>query len=215
MLNIFKIKIFLFTPLIKWIITNPGVMESKLFLKAMLIFPRMVSRTYDKKIERSGLDYHKALETGLLRIFNRPKSILDLCSGTGFAAFKAAGAFPLSSIDAIDQITEMLDIARKRAEESGIKNINFKIGNAAKLNYNDIHFDLIITSNAPIYLSEAARVLKPDGLLLAVYSFSGDAFVNLEVSISKYLYDNGITLLEMKSEGNGVYILGQKVNQFF
>ena len=211
MLNIFKIKIFLFAPLIKWIVTNPNVMRSKLFLKAMLIFPKMVSKSYDKKVDKSGPDYHKALEAGLTRIFNRPNKILDLCTGTGFSAFKVANAFPLSSIDAIDQITEMLDIARKKAHESGISNIHFKTGNAAKLNYEDAQFDFIVTSNAPIYLSETARVLKPEGLLLAVFSFSGDAFITLKVNITEYLYSNGIALLEMRSEGKGVYILGQKV----
>ncbi len=212
MFNIFKIKIFLFAPLIKWILMNPGVMESKLFLKAMLIFPKMVSKTYDKKIDKSGTDYHKPLEVGLTRIFNKPIKIIDLCTGTGFSAFKAAEAFPLSSIDAIDQITEMLNIARKKTQESGISNINFKTGNAANLDYDGAEFDLIISSNAPIYLSEAARVLKPEGLLLVVFSFSGDAFMTLEVNITKYLYSYGITLLEMKSEEKGVYILGQKRN---
>ena len=137
---------------------------------------------------------------------------LDLCTGTGFSAFKTAEAFPSSSIDAIDQITEMLDIAQKKAQESGINNIHFKIGNAAKLNYENTQFDLITTSNAPIYLSEAARVLKSKWILLAVYSFSGDAFVSLKVNITKYLYNYGIALLEIKNKGSGVYILGQKVN---
>ena len=95
----------------KWIILNPGVMESKLFLKAMLFFPSKVSKKYDKKITASGPDYHKALEQGLTRIPAKPHKVLDLCTGTGFAAFKIAEIFPLSSIDAIDQITDMLDIA--------------------------------------------------------------------------------------------------------
>ena len=212
MLNIFKMKRFLFTPLIKWIVMNPSVMKSKLFLKVMLIFPSMVSKTYDKKIAGSGHDYHRALEQGLTRIFNKPQKILDLCTGTGFAAFKVAAAFPFSSINAIDQITEMLDIARKKAEESSIANINFETGNAAKLNYSENEFDFIVTSNAPIYLSEAARVLKPEGLMLVVYSFSGDVFLHLKADVNQYLHDNGIELLEMKSTGNGVYILGQKLN---
>ncbi len=210
MLNIFKIKVFFFAPLIKFILKNPGVMKSKLFLKAMLIFPKMVSKTYDKKIDRSGPDYHKALEAGLTHIFNKPKGIIDLCTGTGFSAFKTAEFFPSSSIEAIDQITEMLDIARGKAQKSGNTNINFKIGNAAKLNYENNRFDFIVTSNAPIYLSEAVRVLKHEGLLLVVFSFSGDAFVTMEVHIAKYLKNSGIALLKMESIGNGVYILGQK-----
>lgn len=213
MLNIFKLKECLFAPLIRWIVDNPNVMRSKLFLKAMLIFPKMISKTYNKKIDKSGSDYYRSLEVGLMRIFNKPKKILDLCTGTGFSAFKIAEAFPSSSIVAIDQITEMLDIARKQAHENDINNIQFKIGNAAKLNYENTQFDFIVTSNAPIYLSEATRVLKDKGLLLIVYSFSGDAFMNSKVNIAKYLNGDGISLLDMRSEGTGVYILGQKVDK--
>ncbi len=94
---------------------------------------------------------------------------------------------------------------------NGIKTI-FK-GNAASLNHKDDKFDFIVISNAPIYLSEAARVLKPAGLLLVTYSFSGDTFLHLKADINQYLHNNGIELLEMKCTGNGVYILGQKLNK--
>ncbi len=210
MIDIFKVKEHLFTPLIRWLVNNPGVMRSKLFLKAMLIFPKIISKSYNKKMEKNGSDYYRPLEAGLMQIFSRPKKILDLCTGTGFSAFKIAAFFPSSSIVAIDQITEMLNIARKQAHENNINNIQFKIGNAAELNYENAQFDLIITSNAPIYLSEAARVLKDEGLLLVAFSFSGDAFMNSKVNIAEYLQDEGILLLDMKSEGAGVYILGQK-----
>ena len=210
MLNILKIKNFIFTPLIKWVIRNPRIMETKLFLKAMIIFPSKISKTYDKKIAGSGYGYHKTLEQGLTRIYNKPQKILDLCTGTGFAALKVAAAFPLSSIDAVDQITEMIDIARKKAQENDIRNIDFKIANAAKLHYENKEFDFIITSNAPIYLSEAARVLRPDGLLLVVYSFAGDVIQHLKAEVNQYLSKNGIELLEMKSIENGIYILGKK-----
>ena len=213
MLNIFKLKEYLFAPLIRWIVNNPDVMRSKLFLKVMLIFPKMISKTYNKKIDKSGSDYYRPLDAGLMQIFNKPKKILDLCTGTGFSAFKIAEAFPSSSITAIDQITEMLDIARKQANENDINNIHFEVGNAAKLNYEDTQFDFIVTSNAPMYLSEATRVLKDKGLLLIVYSFSGDAFMNSKVNITKYLNSDGISLLDMRSEGIGVYILGQKVDK--
>lgn len=213
MVSILKIKNFILSPLIKWVIKHPGIMESKWFLKAMIIFPSKISKTYDKKIDGSGQDYHKPLDQGLTRIFNKPQKILDLCTGTGFASLKVAKIFPLSSIDAIDQITEMLDIARKKARESGIQNIDFKIANAAKMNYADNEFDFIITSNAPIYLSEAVRVLRPGGLLLVVYSFGGDAFLHLRAEVNQYFNKNGLELLEMKSIGNGAYALGQKFNK--
>jgi len=213
LVSILKIKNFIFTPLIKWIIKHPGIMESKLFLKAMIIFPSKISKTYDEKMVDSGQDLHKAMDHGLRRIFNKPQKILDLCTGTGFASFKVAKVFPLSSIDAIDQITEMLDIARKKARKRGIQNINFKVANAAKLNYKDNEFDFIVTSNAPIYLSEAVRVLRPGGLLLVVYSFGGDVFLHLKAEVNQYFNKNGLELLKMKRVGNGAYALGQKFNK--
>ena len=213
MTSILKIKNFILSPLIKWVIKHPGIMESKLFLKAMIIFPSRISKTYDEKMVNSGQDLHKAMDHGLRRIFNKPQKILDLCTGTGFASLKAARFFPLSSIDAIDQIPEMLDIARKKAQESNIQNIDFKIANAAKLDYADNRFDLIITSNAPIYLSEAVRVLRPGGLLLAVYSFGGGVFLNITTEVNQYFNKNGIELLEIKRIGSGAYALGQKFNR--
>ncbi len=201
----------LFTPLIRWIIDKPGVMGSKPFLKAMLIFPKIISKSYNKKIEKSGSDYYVPLKAGLMRIPYKPQKILDLCTGTGFSAFKLAAAFPSSSIVAVDQITEMLDIARENAHENDINNILFEAGNAARLNYKNEEFDLAVVSNAPIYLSEASRVLKNNGLLLIVYSFSGNAFMQAKANIAEYLGSAGISLLEMRSEGPGVYILGQKV----
>ena len=104
----------------------------------------------------------------------------------------------------------MIDIARRKEKESEIKNTHFKKGNATALDYDDNEFDFILTSNAPIYLFEATRVLRPGGLLLVVYSFSGDAFVNAKKSITLYLKKNGLKLVEIKSMGSGAYVLGQK-----
>ncbi|MCK5772897.1 MAG: methyltransferase domain-containing protein [Thermoplasmata archaeon] len=210
MVSIVKIKNFILSPLIKWVIKHPGIMGSKLFLKAMIIFPSKISKTYDERMVDGGQDLHKAMDQGLRRIFNKPQKIIDLCTGTGFASLEVAKVFPMSSIDAIDQITEMLDIARKKARKRGIQNIVFKVANAAKLNYKDNEFDLVVTSNAPIYLSEAVRVLRPGGLLLAVYSFGGEVFLRLNAEVDQYFNKNGIELLEIKRIGNGAYALGQK-----
>lgn len=213
MSNLFKCKTLLLAPLIKVAIKHPDFMKSKLFLKAMFVFPAKISKTYDRKISESRENYHAALDQGLTRIFNEPLDILDLCTGTGFAAFKAAEVFPAAMIDAVDHVEEMIKISRMKKEESNIRNIRFKIDNAVNLNYGDSEFDLVLTSNAPVYISEVVRVLRPNGLFLLVYSFGGDAFANAQNSIARYLKKNGIELLEIKSIGNGVYVLGQKQNK--
>ena len=213
MFDIFKLETALMTPLIKFILKHPGVMESKLFLKVMVVLPERISKTYDAMIKKSGIDYQAALSEGLLHISNNPKKILDLCTGTGFAAFMAAKHFPGATIDAIDQSNGMIEIAQKKAYESGVDNIQFKLGNALKLDYADNTFDLIVTSNAPVYIAEAARVLKAGSLILVAYSFGGEAFVKAQKNISNYLERNGLKLLEVKSIGSGAYVLGEKDNK--
>lgn len=81
-----KLKTLLLTPLIKIVIRYPGLMESKLFLKAVAVFPAKVSDAYDRKITESGIDYKAVLMEGLARVPGKPHHILDLCTGTGFAA---------------------------------------------------------------------------------------------------------------------------------
>lgn len=175
----------------------------------MIVFPARMSRKYDMKIAVSGKDYGIALEHGLTRIYNKPKKILDLCTGTGFAAFKAAETFPLASVDAVDQIPEMIAVAQEKKKERGIGNINFRKGNAIKLDYDNNEFDFILVSNAPVYLSEAVRVLKPEGLILLAYSFGGDSFMKAKKSITVYLEANGLKLLEINRSGRGAYVIGQ------
>jgi len=51
MSDIFKVKNILMKPLIKMVIKHPQIMESKLLLKAMAIFPEKGSSTYDEKVE--------------------------------------------------------------------------------------------------------------------------------------------------------------------
>ncbi len=205
-----RLKTLFLTPLIKIIIRYPGIMESKLFLKAMAVFPAKVSNAYDRKIAESGIEYKAALKEGLARVPGKPHRILDLCTGTGFAAFKAAKVFSSAQIDALDQASEMIEIAKNKAKEIKPNTINFRKGDATNLNYDDNRFDLIITSNAPIYLNEAVRVLKKDGFMLVAFSFGGMAFIKARKQIVDFLGNHGLKLIELNSAGNGAYIIGQK-----
>jgi ubiquinone/menaquinone biosynthesis C-methylase UbiE len=205
-----KLKTLLLTPLIKIIIRYPGLMESKLFLKAMAVFPAKVSDAYDRKITESGIDYKAALQEGLARVPGVPHRILDLCTGTGFAAFNASIVFPSAQIDALDQASEMIEIANNKAREIKPDTINFRKGDAVNLDYDDNRFDLIITSNAPIYLNEAVRVLKKDGFMLVAFSFGGMAFIKARKQIGDFLDNHGLKLIELNSAGSGAYIIGQK-----
>jgi len=210
MSSIFDLKTIFMTPLIKVIIKHPKLMESKIFLSAMLVFPEKISKYYDSKIAKSSIAYQAAFTEGLKQIKNDPKMILDLCTGTGFSAFLASRYFPNAAVVAVDQSAEMIKIAKGKVRNTDVDRIKFEIGNAMDLKYEDDAFDLIVTSNAPVYLSEAIHVLNPGGEILVVFSFSGDAFENAKKEISNLLDEKGVSLLKLMNIGKGVFIYGQK-----
>lgn len=99
------------------------------------------------------------------------ENLLDLGSGGGidvFIASKKVG--PTGRAVGVDMTDEMLDLARKSAEEMGLENVEFRKGDIEDLPFGESEFDVII-SNCVINLApnkdkvfkEAYRVLKPGG----------------------------------------------------
>lgn len=108
----------------------------------------------------------------LLNIMN-PKETdiaLDLATGTGFTAIALAKR--AKHVIALDKTEEMLDQAKRLADEENIKNIKFAVGDVEQLPYNDSSFEIVTSRRAPHhfrnkekFMNEAFRVLKPGGLL--------------------------------------------------
>ncbi len=96
---------------------------------------------------------------------------------------------------------------------SDYSNVIFKTGNAMKLDYTDNEFDMVVTTNAPVYLEETVRVLKPDKEILVAYSFGGRIIDNAKDDIIKLLNNNKLKLEKLKSSDKGVFILGRKEKQ--
>jgi ubiquinone/menaquinone biosynthesis C-methylase UbiE len=210
MSDIFKVKDKLMTPLIRMVIKHPEIMESKLFLKAMVVFPEKVSSTYDEKIKKSGIAYQAAFQDGLSYVESNPSKVLDICTGTGFAAFLVANQFEDAAIKAVDLSPEMIKISREKAKDAGYSNIIFRTGNAMKLDYPDNEFDMVVTSNAPVYLEEAVRLIKPGGEILIAYSFGGEIFNKSKEDVIKLFQKNGLKFERLRGSDKGVFILGRK-----
>ncbi len=95
---------------------------------------------------------------------------LDVATGTGFTAVSLAKR--VKYVTGIDLTDEMLSQARRLAENEGVTNVGFALGDAMKMEYADAAFDIVTTRRAthhfedvPRFLSEANRVLKPGGRL--------------------------------------------------
>ena len=99
------------------------------------------------------------------------ESLLDLGSGGGIDVFIAAQKVgPTGRAVGVDMTDEMIDLARKSADEMGLENVEFRKGDIENLPFDESEFDVII-SNCVINLApdkdkvfkEAYRVLKPGG----------------------------------------------------
>lgn len=110
------------------------------------------------------------------RAFLQPgQRVLDLGTGTGAAAEKAAAAVgPDGSVVAIDVSPEMVALARRRAERSGSRAFDVLEGKAEAIPAEDDDFDAVLASLSLMYAvdravaaQEIARVLRKGGRFVA------------------------------------------------
>ncbi|VAW30239.1 SAM-dependent methyltransferase YafE (UbiE paralog) [hydrothermal vent metagenome] len=99
--------------------------------------------------------------------------VLDVATAAGHTAF--AFAPHVVHVTATDLTPEMLTVASDLAAQKGLTNVTFELADAEELPYSDGSFDLVTCRIAPHhfpsiqqFLYEAARLLKPNGLLAVV-----------------------------------------------
>lgn len=103
--------------------------------------------------------------------------VLDIGTGAGHAAFVFAPH--VSVVEGIDITPQMLIQAELGAEERGLGNVRFSLGDAESIPRDDATYDVVVSRwCAHHYLNirksayEIARVLKPDGIFLLIDSYS-------------------------------------------
>src|SRR6516165_4298373 len=101
------------------------------------------------------------------------ETVVDLGSGGGLDVFLAARKVgPTGRAIGIDMTPEMLDLARRNAEKSGLTNVEFHRATIDKLPLPDGSADCVISNcvinlapDKPAVFREVARVLRPGGRL--------------------------------------------------
>ena len=112
-----------------------------------------------------------ALEQALAAVPGEPRRVLDLGTGTGAAAFEAAGRFPSAEVVGVDLSEQMLAQARAKTPPELAGRVTFQAADAERLPFEDASFDLVLLANMIPFFDELVRVVAPGGRV--VFSFSG------------------------------------------
>ena len=102
------------------------------------------------------------------------QKVLDIACGSGWATMKVARIVgEKGHVTGIDIADKLLDVARWKAASEGLMNIEYLVGDAQKLSFDDNTYDAILCASSlflfkdiPRVLSECYRVLKTDSTMV-------------------------------------------------
>ena len=131
-----------------------------------------IARRYDflNHFFSFGIDYY--WRNRLVKSIQPQKNhiVLDVATGTGDVAFKLAPK--TEKVTGIDIASNMIDLANKKKDKKKLINVDFLVGDAENLPFEDSTFDVITISygyrnisDQPKALKEFNRILKKEGRL--------------------------------------------------
>ncbi|MCL2695639.1 MAG: methyltransferase domain-containing protein [Clostridiales bacterium] len=127
------------------------------------------AKLYDFEIKRFNGPAYAEMYRRMAAALSPEMNVLEVATGTGLIAVNIAAH--VRRIEAIDFAPKMIAAAQKKKAPA---NLRFSVADATALPFDDQAFDAAIISNAlhimpdpTKVLSEIARVLKPNGLLIA------------------------------------------------
>lgn len=107
--------------------------------------------------------------------------LLEVPVGTGILTMPLYRSLPKASVTCLDYSADMMENARKRAEEMKLNNVSFVQGDVGALPFADESFDLVLSLNGFHAFSdkdtafrETCRVLKPGGTFCGCFYIAGE-----------------------------------------
>jgi len=107
--------------------------------------------------------------------------LLEVPVGTGVLTMPLYRSLPDASVICLDYSADMMENARKRAEEMKLNNVSFMQGDVGALPFADESFDLVLSLNGfhafpdkDAAFRETFRVLKPGGIFCGCFYIAGE-----------------------------------------
>jgi len=123
----------------------------------------------------------------------RDSTIVDLGTGPGILSIELNKLLPQAKIIGVDLSSDMLEIAKKNAEEAGMSNYETRLGRAEEIPIESNSVDLVVTQSSfhewedqRKGLSESFRILKPGGSLI-LKDYNRDWLSGWRRSLLKFL----------------------------
>ncbi len=132
--------------------------------------PTPLASLYEKATRLVIESYYSRVAEEIVSSF-KEGALLDLGTGPGYLPIEILKRSHLIRCDGIDLSSRLIRMARVNAQRAGVADrLNFVVGNAAELRFEDESYDMVISTGMlhmlkdPVkVLRECYRVLKPGG----------------------------------------------------
>lgn len=135
------------------------------------------AKNYDKGLSNFFFEINNNKTIDFIGYRDNKLKILDVGCGTGNLLINLHNKNPNIKLIGIDISKEMIRVAKSKTEK--LKNINFEMGDANNLPFENEYFDYVVCSNslhhhphALTSIKEMTRVLKKNGRLIIVDGFT-------------------------------------------
>ena len=112
---------------------------------------------YDAELRRHNDHFRAALKVG------REDRVLDIGCGAGQSTLDAARAAAAGSVVGVDVSEELLQAARRRTAEAGLRNVAFDLGDAQVQAFPAGHFDLCISRFGTMFFADPVAAFSNIG----------------------------------------------------
>ncbi len=136
--------------------------------------PGLLATSYEKATRMAIEGYYSHVADEI--VSNLAEGIvLDLGTGPGYLPIEIAKRSPAIKIVGIDLTLKLIQMAQKNALEAGLKDrLNFQVGNAASLRFEDASFDMVISTGMLHSLRDPVKVLRE---IYRVLKKGGEAWI--------------------------------------
>jgi ubiquinone/menaquinone biosynthesis C-methylase UbiE len=111
--------------------------------------------------------------------------ILDLGTGPGYLPIEIVRRSPSIKVDGIDLTRKFIKMARENAARAGVADkLHFEVGNAAKLQFEDSSYDMVISTGMLHMLKDPIKVLRECYRVLRI---GGEAWIYDPAQVSSQI----------------------------